>query len=55
VNLVPLGATDIRVSRLCLGAMQFGWTADESASFEVMDAFIEDGGNFIDSANIYSR
>ena len=55
VNLVPLGATDIRVSNLCLGAMQFGWTADEAASFEVMDAFIEAGGNFIDTADIYSR
>jgi aryl-alcohol dehydrogenase-like predicted oxidoreductase len=35
--------------------MQFGWTADEDASFEVMDAFLEAGGNFIDTADIYSR
>jgi aryl-alcohol dehydrogenase-like predicted oxidoreductase len=35
--------------------MQFGWTADEAASFEVMDAYVEAGGNFIDTADIYSR
>jgi aryl-alcohol dehydrogenase-like predicted oxidoreductase len=35
--------------------MQFGWTADEEASFAVMDAFVEAGGNFLDSADIYSR
>jgi aryl-alcohol dehydrogenase-like predicted oxidoreductase len=35
--------------------MQFGWTADEAASFQVMDAFVEAGGNFIDTADIYSR
>lgn len=51
---VPLGSSGIDVSRLCLGAMNFGWTADESASFAVLDAFVETGGNFIDTANIYS-
>lgn len=35
--------------------MQFGWTADEPASDAVMDAFVEGGGNFIDTADIYSR
>ncbi len=35
--------------------MQFGWTADEAASFAVMDAFVEAGGNFIDTADIYSN
>ena len=34
--------------------MQFGWTADETASFEVMDAYVAAGGNFIDTADIYS-
>jgi aryl-alcohol dehydrogenase-like predicted oxidoreductase len=34
--------------------MQFGWTADEAAGLEVMDAFYEAGGNFIDTADIYS-
>ncbi|MEO8541638.1 MAG: aldo/keto reductase [bacterium] len=52
---VPLGRTGLEVSRLCLGSMQFGWTADEAASFAVMDAFAEAGGNFIDTADIYSN
>jgi aryl-alcohol dehydrogenase-like predicted oxidoreductase len=52
---VTFGKTDLTVSNLCLGTMQFGWTADEPASFEVMDAFVEAGGNFIDTADIYSR
>ena len=50
-----LGRTGLKVSPLCLGSMQFGWTADEETSFAVMDAFAEAGGNFIDSADIYSR
>lgn len=35
--------------------MQFGWTTDEATSFDVMDAFVEAGGNFIDTADIYSN
>jgi aryl-alcohol dehydrogenase-like predicted oxidoreductase len=50
-----LGRTGLKVSELCLGAMQFGWTADEATSFAVMDAFVAAGGNFIDTADIYSR
>ncbi|HRX01671.1 MAG TPA: aldo/keto reductase [Anaerolineae bacterium] len=50
-----LGRTGLQVSELCLGTMQWGWTADEPASFEVMDAFVEAGGNFIDTADVYSR
>jgi aryl-alcohol dehydrogenase-like predicted oxidoreductase len=50
-----LGCTGLEVSELALGTMQFGWTTDEESSFQVMDAFVEAGGNLIDSANIYSR
>ncbi|GCE04045.1 aldo/keto reductase [Dictyobacter aurantiacus] len=50
-----LGRTGLKVSALCLGTMQWGWTADENAAFEVMDAFIEKGGNFLDTADFYSR
>ncbi len=50
-----LGSTDLNVSDLCLGTMQFGWTADESASIAVMDAFAAAGGTFIDTADVYSR
>ncbi len=35
--------------------MQFGWTADEPASVGVMDAFVAAGGNFLDTADVYSR
>ena len=50
-----LGRTGLKVSPLCLGSMNFGWTADEETSFGVMDAFAEAGGNFIDTADIYNR
>jgi aryl-alcohol dehydrogenase-like predicted oxidoreductase len=42
------------VSRLCLGGNVFGWTMDEAESFAVLDAFLEGGGNFIDTADSYS-
>ena len=48
-----MGKTDLSVSALCLGTMQFGWTADERSSFAVMDAFVEAGGNFLDTADVY--
>lgn len=44
----------MKVAPICLGSMQFGWTADEEASFQVMDAYSEAGGNFIDTADVYS-
>jgi aryl-alcohol dehydrogenase-like predicted oxidoreductase len=50
-----LGSTEIEVSALCLGTMQFGWTADEATSFEILSAAYEAGINFIDTADIYSR
>ena len=50
-----LGQTDLKVSELCLGTMQFGWTADEASSYEILDAAYEAGINFIDTADIYSR
>lgn len=50
-----LGRTGLEVSALCLGSMQFGWTADEAISFELLSAAWQAGINFIDTANIYSR
>lgn len=55
MELKQFGATGLRVSPICLGTMQFGWTATEDASFAVMDAFVAAGGNFLDSADIYSN
>src|SRR4030042_5325436 len=50
-----LGKCGLKVSELCLGTMQFGWTADEDLSYQILDAAVESGINFIDTANIYSR
>ncbi|TBO55087.1 aldo/keto reductase [Streptomyces kasugaensis] len=48
----PLGS--LSVSPLCLGGNVFGWTADETESFAVLDAYVAGGGNFIDTADVYS-
>lgn len=50
-----LGRTGLKVSELCLGTMTFLWTSDEQTSFDVLSAFYEAGGNFLDTADIYSR
>lgn len=50
-----LGRTGLKVSELCLGTMQFGWTADEEQSYAILDAAYEAGINFIDTADVYSR
>src|SRR5438046_113143 len=50
-----LGRSDLDVSVLCFGGNIFGWTTDEDASYAVLDAFVEAGGNFVDSADVYSR
>jgi aryl-alcohol dehydrogenase-like predicted oxidoreductase len=49
-----IGKSDVSVVPLCLGGNVFGWTIDEARSFEVLDAFVAGGGNFIDSADVYS-
>ncbi|MEM9693892.1 MAG: aldo/keto reductase [Myxococcota bacterium] len=53
-----LGHTSLKVSELCLGAMTFGtewgWGADEDESRRIFDAFVDAGGNFIDTANAYT-
>lgn len=50
-----LGGTGLRVSELCFGAMTFGGMADEPASHRMLDAFVEAGGTFIDTADVYGR
>ncbi len=50
-----LGTTGLKVSPICLGTMQFGWTADREQAFKILDAYYEAGGNFIDTADVYSR
>ena len=50
-----LGRTGLKVSALCLGGNTFGWTTDQKVSEAVLDAYVEAGGNFIDTADVYSR
>ncbi|MES1152667.1 MAG: aldo/keto reductase [Dongia sp.] len=54
MEMREIGRSGIKVSPVCLGGNVFGWTADEKASFEVLDAFVAGGGNFIDTADVYS-
>jgi len=50
----PLGQSGIEVATLALGGNVFGWTADEATSFGILDAFVAEGGNMVDSADVYS-
>lgn len=49
-----IGTSDLSVFPLSLGGNVFGWTADRDASFAVLDAFVDGGGDFIDTADSYS-
>ncbi|MHC3471110.1 aldo/keto reductase [Streptomyces sp. 7R007] len=53
-SLRKLGSSDLEVFPLALGGNVFGWTADETQSFAVLDAYTEAGGNFVDTADAYS-
>tara|TARA_Y100001970_G_scaffold17127_2_gene19366 strand:- start:5395 stop:6375 length:981 start_codon:yes stop_codon:yes gene_type:complete len=50
-----LGRTGLKVSRLCLGTMNFGSSTSEKISFEIMDRAIDHGINFFDTANVYGN
>ncbi len=52
---VALGRTELQVHPLCLGGNVFGWSADAAQSQEVLSAYESAGGNFIDTADMYSR
>jgi aryl-alcohol dehydrogenase-like predicted oxidoreductase len=54
ITKTPLGNSGLHVAPFTLGGNVFGWTADERASFEVLDAFVAAGFNFIDTADAYS-
>ncbi|MFG2682960.1 aldo/keto reductase [Streptomyces sp. NPDC048392] len=53
-SLRKLGSSDLEVFPLTLGGNVFGWTADEDQSFAVLDAYTAAGGNFVDTADVYS-
>jgi aryl-alcohol dehydrogenase-like predicted oxidoreductase len=55
MHYTHLGRTGLRVSRICLGTMNFGPETDEPTSFKIMDRALEEGINFFDSANVYGR
>ena len=50
-----IGNSDLKVAPLVFGGNVFGWTADERTSFSLLDAFVDHGLNFIDTADVYSR
>ncbi len=50
-----LGNSGLQVSQICLGGNVFGWTVDEKTCFQLLGAFLDAGGNFIDTADVYSR
>jgi len=50
-----LGKTDLNIAPIVFGGNVFGWTIDEKKSFEILDKFIDEGFNFIDTADVYSR
>ena len=55
MQYTTLGRTGLTVSKLCLGTMTFGWSADEATSHNIMSRAIELGCNFFDTADVYSR
>jgi aryl-alcohol dehydrogenase-like predicted oxidoreductase len=54
MDYIHLGQTGLQVSRLCLGTMTFGRESSEQVSHQMLDRFVEVGGNFIDTANSYT-
>src|SRR6185436_4486437 len=50
-----LGRTGLKVSELCLGAMTFGRETSEEDSYRMLDCFVDAGGNFLDTADVYSQ
>ena len=52
---ISIPETDLVVHPLCLGGNVFGWSSDGAQSFAILDAYVEAGGNFIDTADVYSE
>lgn len=55
MNYRRLGRTGLKLSTICLGTMQFGWSSDEPTSQAIMTKAVEMGCNFFDTADVYSR
>ena len=54
MEMRAVGNSGLKVAPLALGGNVFGWTADESTSFRILDAFVDAGGTMIDTADVYS-
>lgn len=54
MQLRPLGRSGLQVSPLAFGGNVFGWTVDEKLSFRLLDAWLDAGFNFVDTADVYS-
>jgi aryl-alcohol dehydrogenase-like predicted oxidoreductase len=52
---VPLGNTGVEVSAFGLGTMYFGWRTDDTTAYQLLDRYVEAGGTFLDTANIYGQ
>ena len=50
-----LGNTGLKVSELAFGTQTFGWGADENTAHKLADLYVESGGNFFDTANVYNN
>jgi aryl-alcohol dehydrogenase-like predicted oxidoreductase len=55
MRTISLGNTGVEVSEFCLGSMYFGSRTDKETSYRLLDQFVEAGGSFLDTANIYAR
>lgn len=55
MNYRELGCCGLQVSPICFGGNVFGWTVDEATSFRLLDAWVDAGMNFVDTADVYSR
>jgi aryl-alcohol dehydrogenase-like predicted oxidoreductase len=55
MQLRPLGRSGLQVSPIAFGGNVFGWTIDEALSFRLLDAWLDAGFNFVDTADVYSR
>jgi len=55
MQLRPLGGSGLSVAPLAFGGNVLGWTADEATSLSLLDAFVDDGFNLVDTADVYSR
>lgn len=54
MKTLSLGHSGVQVSAICLGTMRFGTRTDEATSFAILDAYMDAGGSFIDTANVYA-